>query len=53
MTTTVQPTIPITMADPVGIGPEIIVKVLADPGRENRRGPKCWRELRAERRPPR
>jgi hypothetical protein len=41
------------MADPVGIGPEIIVKVLADPGRENRRGPKCWRELRAERRPPR
>jgi 4-hydroxy-L-threonine phosphate dehydrogenase PdxA len=30
MTTTVQPTIAITMGDPVGIGPEIIVKVLAD-----------------------
>jgi 4-hydroxy-L-threonine phosphate dehydrogenase PdxA len=38
MTTTVQPTIPITMGDPVGIGPESIVKVLADPGRENRAG---------------
>jgi hypothetical protein len=35
------------MGDPVGIGPEIIVKVLADHGRENRRGPKCSRELRA------
>ena len=35
MTTTVQPTIPITMADPVGIGPEIIVKVLADRGHDN------------------
>ena len=40
------------MGDLVGIGPEIIVKVLADPGSENRRGPKCWCEPRAERRPP-
>jgi 4-hydroxy-L-threonine phosphate dehydrogenase PdxA len=51
MTTTVQPTIAIIMGDPVGIGPEIIVKVLADHGREKRRGPKCSRELRAERCP--
>ena len=31
MTPTVQPTIAITMGDPVGIGPEVIVKALADP----------------------
>jgi 4-phospho-D-threonate 3-dehydrogenase / 4-phospho-D-erythronate 3-dehydrogenase len=31
MTTTVQPTIAISMGDPAGIGPEIIVKALADP----------------------
>ena len=30
MTPTVQPTIAITMGDPAGIGPEIIVKALAD-----------------------
>jgi len=55
MTTTVQPTIPLTMGDPVGIGPEIIVKVLADPGRENRavrnagasRGPSGVPQMRA------
>jgi 4-phospho-D-threonate 3-dehydrogenase / 4-phospho-D-erythronate 3-dehydrogenase len=32
MTPTVQPTIAITMGDPAGVGPEIIVKALADPG---------------------
>ena len=32
MTPTLQPTIAISMGDPVGIGPEIIVKALADPG---------------------
>jgi 4-hydroxythreonine-4-phosphate dehydrogenase len=31
MITTVQPTIAISMGDPAGIGPEIIIKALADP----------------------
>jgi 4-hydroxythreonine-4-phosphate dehydrogenase len=31
MTTTVMPTIAISMGDPAGIGPEIIIKALADP----------------------
>jgi 4-hydroxy-L-threonine phosphate dehydrogenase PdxA len=31
MTPTLQPTIAITMGDPVGIGPEVIVKALSDP----------------------
>ena len=31
MTATVQPRIAISMGDPAGIGPEIIVKALADP----------------------
>ena len=30
MTANVQPTIAISMGDPAGIGPEIIVKALAD-----------------------
>jgi 4-phospho-D-threonate 3-dehydrogenase / 4-phospho-D-erythronate 3-dehydrogenase len=32
MTSNVQPTIAITMGDPAGVGTEIIVKALADPG---------------------
>lgn len=32
MSPTVQPTIAISMGDPVGIGPEIIIKALPDPG---------------------
>jgi 4-phospho-D-threonate 3-dehydrogenase / 4-phospho-D-erythronate 3-dehydrogenase len=32
MTPTVQPTIAVSMGDSFGIGPEIIVKALADPG---------------------